>query len=261
MANYVERHSLIGKRALVTGASRGLGAQIATLFAEAGADVALVARDEEGLHQTKATVEAGGRQALVIAADLGTTEGPREAASTALEHFGAIDILVNNAGIVHLESLREATIDHWDETMAINLRAPFLLARELAPRMIEQGSGKIVSISSVAGVRGLPNHGAYCASKGGLQMLNAVMVAEWSRHNIQANVIAPTVVMTDMGKQVWSDPAKSGPMLDRIPMGRFGEPVEIADLALFLASPASDFVCGQVIEIDGGITQTLGNAT
>jgi NAD(P)-dependent dehydrogenase (short-subunit alcohol dehydrogenase family) len=136
----------------------------------------------------------------------------------------------------------------------VNLRAPFLVAQTVVPNMIEERLGKVINISSLAGVLAPEGHGAYSASKAGLNLLTQTMAAEWAQFNIQANAVAPTVILTAMGQQVWGDPSKGGPMKARIPSRRFGEPVEVADLVLFLASPASDFICGQVIRIDGGLS-------
>jgi len=136
--------------------------------------------------------------------------------------------------------------------MAINLRAPFLLAKALAPSMIKERSGKIINISSQTGVIALPDHTAYASSKGGLNALTKSLMTELAPHNIQVNAICPTVVMTDMGREIWSPPEKSGPMIAATPLGRFGEPVEIADMALYLASPASDLVNGALMMIEGG---------
>ena len=252
MLDRASRFSLQGKRALVTGASRGIGTEIATVFADAGADVAIVGRDAEGLEATRHAVAGPCRRCVAIQADLRTVEGPRMAGARAIELLGAVDILVNNAGVFHRESLPETTVEHWEETQAVNLRAPFLLAQVVAPGMIAQRRGKIINISSLAAQVGCEGHAAYSASQGGLDMLTRVMAAEWGPFNIQTNSIAPTVVLTDMGKKAWGDEAKSAPVKARIPLHRFGQPLEIADLALFLASPASDFICGQVVFIDGG---------
>jgi NAD(P)-dependent dehydrogenase (short-subunit alcohol dehydrogenase family) len=163
-----------------------------------------------------------------------------------------VDILVNNAGIFHRQSLLETTVEQWEETLAVNLRAPLLLAQIVAPGMLAQRHGKIVNVSSLAAVVGCEGHAAYSASKDAMNLLTRVMAAEWGPFNIQTNAVAPTVVLTDMGKKVWGDEEKSAPVKARIPMHRFGTPLEIADLVLFLASPASDFICGQVVMIDGG---------
>jgi len=254
MADWIKRFSLTGKVALVTGATKGIGFDICKVLADAGADIAAVGRDQAGLDDVRSAVEALGRKCVTVTADLATTDGPITAAQEALKAFGTIDILVNSAGVALIEPMLGATIEDWDRTMAVNLRAPFLLAKELAPKMIAQRSGKIVNISSQAGVIAVDGHAAYCASKGGLNMLTKVMTCEWAKHNIQANAICPNIVLTPMGEQVWGDPAKSQPMLDKTPLGRFGKPQEVADLVLYLASPASDWVCGETILIDGGYT-------
>lgn len=254
MSTAADRITLAGRRALVTGASRGLGAEIARVFADAGADLVVSGRDATGLHATRAAVEARGRRCLAVEADLRTPEATRDLARRALDFLGTVDVLVNNAGIVHIESLLDITPEHWEETMRVNLRAPLLLAQQVVPGMIAQRLGKIVNVSSMAAVLVPEGHGAYAAAKGGLNLLTQAMASEWGRYNIQANAVAPTVVLTDMGRQVWGDPAKADPMKARIPVRRFGEPVEVADLVLFLASPASDFLCGQVIRLDGGLS-------
>jgi NAD(P)-dependent dehydrogenase (short-subunit alcohol dehydrogenase family) len=254
MPAFVERFSLAGKRALVTGASKGIGAEICRVLADAGADLAAVARDAEGLAEVKQAVEALGRRCVTIGADLATVEAPRAAAAQALAAFGGIDILVNNAGIALNDDLLVAKVEDWDRTMAVNLRAPFLLAQALAPGMIERKAGKIVNVSSQTGIVALRAHGAYAASKNGLNALTKVMTLEWSPFNIQCNAVCPTIVMTPMGEQAWSDPAKSGPMLAKTPLGRFGTTLEVADVVLFLASRASDLITGETILCDAGFT-------
>ena len=254
MADWMKRFELAGKRALVTGASKGIGLETCKVLADAGADIAAVGRDAAGLAEAKAAVEATGRRCVTIAADMATAEGPVEAARQALAAFGTIDILVNNAGIALIDTLMEAKVEDWDATMAVNLRAPFLLARALVPQMIAQNWGKIINVSSQAGVIGLDGHGAYCASKGGLNMLTKVMTVEWAKHNIQINTVCPTVILTPMGEQVWGQPEKGDPMKAKIPGGRFGKPMEVADAILFLASPASGMICGHDLLIDGGYT-------
>ncbi len=254
MANYLERFHVRGKKALVTGGSKGIGVDIAIVLAQAGADIAVVGRDRAGLNSTAEAVFAEGRECIVIEADLGTIEGCTSAAATALDAFGTVDILVNNAGIARVDTLLNASVEDWDEVQAVNLRAPFLLARAIAPKMIEQKSGKIINISSQAGVIALDEHAAYCASKGGLNMLTKVMAVEWSPYNVQCNAVCPNIILTPMAEQVWSDPAKSTPMLEKTPLRRFGQPIEVADLVLYLASPASDMITGETILIDGGFT-------
>jgi NAD(P)-dependent dehydrogenase (short-subunit alcohol dehydrogenase family) len=254
VAEFVKRFSVTGKNALVTGASKGIGKEICRVLADAGADIVAVARDRQGLGEVKTVVEALGRRCLAIEAELATVEGPRAAADTALQAWGVVDILVNNAGITAIESILEAKVENWDRIMAVNLRAPFLLAQAIAPKMIEKGAGKIVNISSQTSSVALEKHAAYMSSKSGLNALTKVMTVEWAKHNIQSNAVCPTVIMTPMGEMVWGDPAVGDPMRAKIPLGRFGKPVEIADLVLFLASPASDLITGQTIFADGGYT-------
>ncbi len=254
MATYLSRFALPGKRALVTGGSKGIGRDVARVLAEAGADIALVGRDREGLDETVALVQALGRRCHALEADLASADETRAAGQRALELFGTVDILVNNAGIARIAPLLDLTVEQWDETQAVNLRAPFLLAQLVVPGMIAQRSGKIINISSQAGVIAIDEHGAYSASKGGLNLLTKVMAAEWGSYNIQANAVCPTVILTPMGAQVWGEPAKGDPMLAKIPLRRFGLPQEVADLVLFLAAPASDLITGQAVLIDGGYT-------
>ncbi|MCU0907222.1 MAG: glucose 1-dehydrogenase [Rhodobacteraceae bacterium] len=247
-----DRFALTGRRALVTGASKGIGAEIARVFAEAGADIVAVARDADGLADTAAAVQAHGRRCLTLAVELGTPDGPGTAARAALEAWGTIDILVNAAGIARVAPALDLSLADWDMTMAINLRAPFLLAQALAPAMIAQRWGKIVNISSQAGVIAFDDHAAYASSKGGLNALTKSLAAEWARHNVQVNAICPTVILTPMGQEIWSPPEKSAPFIAATPLRRFGQPVEVADMALYLASPAAELVNGAILMIEGG---------
>jgi 2-deoxy-D-gluconate 3-dehydrogenase len=254
MADWTKRFSLDGKAALVTGATKGIGLETCKVLADAGADIAAIGRDPAGLQDVKAAVEAKGRRCVAIAADMATVDGPVAAAQQALAAFGAVDILVNNAAIALIAPLLEATPADWDATMAVNLRAPFLLAQALAPAMIQKGGGKIINVSSQAGVIGQDSHAAYGASKGGLNTLTKVMCVEWAKHNIQVNTVCPTVILTPMGEEHWGKPERGDPMKAKIPAGRFGRPVEVADMILYLASSASNLVNGQDMLIDGGYT-------
>jgi NAD(P)-dependent dehydrogenase (short-subunit alcohol dehydrogenase family) len=254
MAEWIDRFSLSGRKALVTGASKGIGHKIACVFADAGADIVAVARDRAGLEDVAGHVRAQGRRCLTIEADMATPEGPVAAGERALAEWGTIDILVNNAAVALIEPALETSVENWDTSMAVNLRAPFLIARTLAPAMIAQRWGKIINISSQTGVIAIPDHAAYAASKGGLNALTLSLCAEWAQHNVQVNAICPTVIMTPMGRKVWGPPEKSAPMLARTPLGRFGETVEVADMALYLASPAAGLVNGAIMMIEGGYT-------
>ena len=254
MARWIERFSLEGKTALITGAAGGIGLEVAKVLADAGADIAALDRDGAGLKDVKAAVEGMGRRCATFLAELGDPMAPVEAARQALKTCGAIDILVNNAGIARIAPLFEASLQDWDETMAVNLRAPFLLSQALAPNMIARGGGKIINISSQASIIAIDGHASYSASKGGLNALTRVMALELAKHNIQVNAICPTIILTPLGELVWGQPEKGGPMLARTPAGRFGKPVDIADCVLYLASGASSLICGESLLVDGGFT-------
>ena len=254
MENIIQSFSLNGKCSLVTGASKGIGASTAQILAEAGSDVVITGRDLDGLKETQENIESYGRKCYVIEADLSLENEAKKVADKALEVFGTIDILVNNAGTALLENILSTSNEDWDKVQSVNLKTPFILAKLLAPNMIKQKSGKIVNISSVASEFALQDHIAYSVSKSGLNMLTKSMTVEWAKHNIQTNSVCPTIIMTTMGKLAWGDPQKSDPMLAKIPSGRFGEPREVANLVLFLCSPASNFISGQSIFIDGGFS-------
>jgi NAD(P)-dependent dehydrogenase (short-subunit alcohol dehydrogenase family) len=248
------RFRLDGRKALVTGASRGIGATICATLSAAGADIVAVARSEAGLEEARVVVERNGRRFLAVPADLAQPTEPERAAQVALDTWGTIDILVNNAGVTVPKLMVNQTISEWDFIQAVNLRAPWLLARSLAPTMIAQKRGKIINVSSQTSSVALTEHGAYAASKNGLNGLTKVMTAEWAPYNIQANAICPTVTLTPMAEQVWGDPNKLNPFVARIPAGRVAQPQEVCDVVLFLASTASDMINGQEIFIDGGYT-------
>ncbi|MEO0379018.1 MAG: glucose 1-dehydrogenase [Pseudomonadota bacterium] len=242
-----DRFSIAGKVALVTGASSGIGAEIVREFTEAGAMVIATGQSEERLEAL-----ARDTGCATVSANIATEQGCTDLMAQAFSLHRNIDILVNSAGVALVGPVLEYDPADWDRTMAINLRAPFLLAKAVAPGMIAAGRGKIINISSQTGVIALPDHAAYAASKGGLNALTKALMTELAPHNIQVNAICPTVVMTDMGREIWSPPEKSGPMIAATPLGRFGEPIEIADMALYLASPASDLVNGALMMIEGG---------
>ncbi len=251
MKDWVSRFSLQGRTALVTGASRGIGYKICEVFADAGADIVAVARDSKELAKVAKVVESHQRQCLTHTCDLAVPD-QISAMCAAVAEQTRVDILVNNAGVALVAPALELSVEEWDATMSINVRSAFLLSKLLAPAMIEQRWGKIINISSQAGVVGFEEHVAYSSSKAAMNALTRGLMCEWARHNIQVNAICPTVVLTDMGKTVWGPEEKSAPVLSRTPLGRFGEPVEVADMALYLASPASGLVNGETLLLDAG---------
>lgn len=254
MNDSMSRFSVKGKTALVTGASRGIGAEIAMNLAQAGAEVLITARHHYDLTKVCEKIRSFGSKCEAIEADLVSINGAEEVAQKSFEYFSTIDILVNNAGTVEVAPFWETTVEDWDQMQAVNLRAPFILSKILCEPMRAQKQGKIINISSVAGIAALAGHAAYSASKGGLNQLTKVMAAELGPFNIQCNAVAPTVILTELGHKVWGSPEKGEPMKDKIPLHRFGKPLEVADLVLYLASPASDMMTGQVIALDGGYT-------
>jgi 2-deoxy-D-gluconate 3-dehydrogenase len=254
MAEWQNRFSLLGKCALVTGATKGIGYTISIVLADAGADLVIVGRDKTGLDELQTRILAMGKRCTSILADISTLEGLDKVGQEAIKAFGRIDILVNNAGIALLDPLLDIKIEDWEKTISVNLRAPLILTRYFVPGMKKRGGGKIINLSSQAGVNALDDHGAYCASKGGLNMLTKVMASEWAKYNIQTNAVCPNVILTPMGEKVWGDPEKGGAMKAKTPARRFGTPIEVADMVLYLASEASNYVCGEILMIDGGYT-------
>jgi NAD(P)-dependent dehydrogenase (short-subunit alcohol dehydrogenase family) len=243
---------LAGRRALVTGASRGIGAAIATRLAAEGADVVLSGRDS-ALLESVADKLTGVRTA-VLPADLSDAAAVERLAAEALAAFDGLDILVNNAGITFPELAADVTVAAWDTTMAVNVRAPALLGARIGAAMAADGGGSIVNVASLAGLRALREHYSYSASKAALIMATKVLALELGPAGVRANAVCPTVVLTDMGQQVWGAPEKAAPMLARIPVGHFGVPSDVANAVVWLASDASAMVNGAEIALDGGFT-------
>lgn len=247
---------LAGRRALITGASRGIGAAIARCLAGEGAEVGLVARGESALAPLVEELQSQGTRCSTYCADLAAAEGARTLAQACLAEGRCWDILINNAGVAHQTALLEETEEAWDALMRVNLRSPMVLAQALVPGMIEAGGGKIVNVSSVAAYLGTPGFGAYAASKAALNQLTRSMAVEWGPHNIQVNAVCPTIILTDMGRELWDRPemAQARDLKQkRIPAHRFGTPEEVAKAVLFLAGPGANFVSGVALPVDGGM--------
>jgi NAD(P)-dependent dehydrogenase (short-subunit alcohol dehydrogenase family) len=246
--------SLAGRVALVTGASRGLGAAIAAALARAGAAVACAARALEAVKTTAADITAHGGTARAFALDV---TRPPEIAHTVRDveqALGPIDILVNNAGITLEKKTVDVTDDEWERVLSTNLGAMFRLARAVAPGMLERRRGKIVNVGSMYGVIGVGCYAAYCASKAGVDGLTRSLATEWARHGIQVNCVAPGYMNTDIPRAALADPRTRELLLSKVPVRRIGEPEEIGPLVVYLASPASDFMTGQTLYLDGGQT-------
>ncbi|WP_101947055.1 SDR family NAD(P)-dependent oxidoreductase [Mycobacterium sp. 3519A] len=247
---------LDGKRALITGATKGIGADIAKAFASAGARVVLSGRDEDELAAAKTALTAEfDAEVRTAAVDLAHPDGAAQLAQVAHDAFGGLDVLVNNAGISHPQSVLQTDPAVFDATIAVNLRAPALLASAVGAAMVEQGTGgSIITVASAAALAPLPDHYAYCASKAGLVMATKVLARELGPYGIRANSVCPTVVLTEMGQRVWGEEAKAAPMLARIPLGRFAVPQEVSDAVVWLASDAASMINGVDIPVDGGYT-------
>jgi NAD(P)-dependent dehydrogenase (short-subunit alcohol dehydrogenase family) len=247
--NFHTAFDLLGKTVVITGAAGGIGREMARVFAERGSRLALVDRD--------ATVndlsDALGGSCHSFIADLQDESDIVRTVTAITERFGGIDILINNAGIGIVGKAIDFKTDDWDRTMAINLRAQFIFAREVAPYMRAVGWGRIVVISSQAAVVGIDEHVAYSASKAGLLGMVRCMAIEWGRDGITVNAISPTVVETPMALVGWAG-EKGERAKAEIPTGRFAKPVEIALAALYLSSHAAGMITGANLMVDGGMT-------
>lgn len=242
--------ALHGKRALITGASKGIGRGLVSAFTAQGADIVAVARDETGLAEVAREVETAGRSCRVICTDLADmTEVARVAAEA-----GEVHILVNNAGVSYPESALETSLEHWEHTFAVNVRAAFFLAQAFGKPMLGRGWGRIINISSQSGLVALEDHAAYCASKGALEMMSKTLALEWATHGVTVNCVAPTVINTPMAEMAFPTAEARAEMLSRIPVGRFGEVHEVAAAVLFLASNAAAMITGETLKVDGGWT-------
>ncbi|KXB09046.1 2-deoxy-D-gluconate 3-dehydrogenase [candidate division MSBL1 archaeon SCGC-AAA385M11] len=249
-----ELFDLTGKTALITGGSKGLGEQVAYALAGAGANVALHARKLDDLEKVKANVLTKGVKAEIFQTELLNSESVSDSVDRTMQAFGSIDILVNNAGVNIRKPVLEMDLEDWDLVINTNLRGYFLMSRQVAPLMLDQGSGKIINMASILGAVALATQAAYASSKGGIMQLTKVMALEWAQKGIQVNAIAPTYFETPLVAQLRNDPEKYKFITERTPMGRWGQPEELSGTAIFLASKASDFITGQTVFVDGGWT-------
>ncbi len=250
---------LVDKVALVTGGSRGIGRALALAFAQAGATVVVASRKQEGVDAVAARIEAQGGKALAVAAHVGREETLTALVERVVEVLGGVDILVNNAATnPHFGPLMTATASQWDKIMEVNLRSAFLLTQKVVPVMQERGGGKVINVSSVAGVKPSPAMGVYSVSKAGLIMLTQVWAQELGAFNIQVNAIAPGVIKTRFSSALWQTPAIAQAVQDGTPLGRLGEVDDVVGAALYLASPLSNYVTGTVLLIDGGMNVAGG---
>lgn len=245
--------SLEGKSALVTGASGGIGQELALALAGAGASVGLHGRALAPLEELRGRIADGGGKAVVLTAELADVEACRRLISEAHEALGRLDILVNNAGMNRRKPITEVTQDDFDTLLAVNLRSCFFLGQAAHPLMKAQGGGKIINIGSMTTFIGLGTVSVYGLTKAALGEMSRSMAVEWAPDNIQVNCLAPGFIRTPLTEAaVWADPHKQQWWMDRIPARRAGFPDDLIGTALLLASPASDYLTGQVLAVDGG---------
>lgn len=242
---------LEGKTALVTGAATGLGAAIAVALAEAGAAVACHGNRRPAEETAQRIREAGG-VARSFSADMSFPDGPDRLFAEVSAAMGSPDILVNNAGTIHRAAAEEHDLEAWNRVLQVNLTSAFHLAQMAGRDMIRRRQGKIINIASMMSFQGGIRIAAYVASKGGIAQLTKALANEWAPHNVQVNAIAPGYFRTENTRALQEDETRNRQILERIPAGRWGAPQDLAGAAVFLASPASDYVTGTVLVVDGG---------
>ena len=246
---------LTGKVAVITGGVGGIGTTLTLGIAEAGADVVVADLNLSPFDDVAKKVRGMGRKALGVEVDVTQEQSVENVVKRSLEEFPHIDILVNAHGIALREPAETFVIDNWQKVMDVNTRGTFLMCQAVGREMIKQKSGKIVNMSSVRGRYGLPaGYAAYCSSKGAVDTLTRTLACEWAKHNVMVNAVGPTVVETELTRPLLADPDYAKLMKARIPLGRWAMPEDILGPILFLASKASDFVTGQIVYIDGGVT-------
>ncbi|MBI3324845.1 MAG: SDR family oxidoreductase [Candidatus Omnitrophica bacterium] len=258
MGRAISPWDLKGHVALVTGASRGLGAAIATALARAGARLVLWSRRERGIERTAEAVRHAGQSVITAQVDVTDRSAVRDGVAGALRRFGRLDILVNNAGIWAGDAFARLRPDIWAHVMATDLTSVLLVSQQVLPAMRRQRYGKIINVSSTSGILAHPDGAAYGSAKAGLIHLTRIMAVELGPTGIRVNGIAPGLFRTAMTRDVFADRAWVARRRRQIPLRRFGQPEDLAGLAVFLASPASDHITGQTIVIDGGACLATG---
>ena len=240
------------KIALITGGSKGIGYDTAKKLSALGATVIITGRNVEDLESSSKKITQVGSECFFYVCELGKLSDIENLIKNVMETFGHVDILVNNAAISFPKEVVEVSIEEFEATMFVNLLAPILLTKAFVPKMIENGHGKIVNVSSRAGTKAELKHTTYSASKAGLDLLTKTSALELARKNIQVNGIAPTVILTGMAEKYWPPGPVTDQKLSKIPTGRFGLPEEVADVIVFLCSSGSSYLNGVILPIDGG---------
>jgi 2-deoxy-D-gluconate 3-dehydrogenase len=253
--NRVPDFGLDGKVALVTGGGRGLGKEIALTLGAVGAKVVVAGRNEADLEETAAEARSAGIDVLVVECDVTDLDSIDAMVKKSVAHFGAIDVLVNNAGTNVQQSALEVTEEAWDTVLDVNLKATFFVSQRVAREMIDGGrGGRVINVASQMGAVGFFKRSAYCASKGGVVQVTKVMALEWAEHGIRVNSIGPTFIDSPLAREMFKDAEIAAEVMRRIPIGRLGNPDEVAAAVVYLASGPADLVTGHHLLVDGGWT-------
>ena len=249
---------LAGKVALVTGGGTGIGRAIALAFAREGAKVAVAGRRVEKLQETVAELEKIGGEGIAIACDVSSAPDGEKAVQETAARFGRLNVLVNNAGVLKVATIEATSEEEWDRMMTINLKGPFLMSRAALPEFRKAGGGAIVNIGSVLGLVAMKDRAAYCTSKGGVTLLTKAMAVDHAKDNVRANCICPSIVETELVAGLFEASAEGKALRDArvasIPLGRMGRPVDVAEMAVFLAAEESSWLTGAAIPLDGGLS-------
>jgi len=252
MRKSIKKFNLAGENAVVIGASRGLGRQMSIALAQAGADVIVSSRSPTALQEITDEIRDLGQQAFAVECDVSKVGDIENLLESSCRRFNRIDILVNAAGIIVRKPSHQITEEEWDEVMGVNLKGMFFACRIFGAHMMENGGGKIINIASLASSIALPERTLYTISKTGVAALTRSLAIEWAQYNINVNAIGPGYFETELTAPLFKDEEWKQRLLQRIPMGRVGQPEDLDGITVFLASSASDYVTGQVFFIDGG---------
>ena len=253
--NVLDLFRLDGKKAAVTGGSKGLGRAIAVAFAQAGADVVIASRTKSEVEAAAGEIAAAtGKRIVPVAADVRSAGDAERTVRAAIDSLGGLDIVVNSAGINNRKPLVDLTLEDFEDMISTNLTGTFRMCKAAAPRLIEQGSGKIINLSSMLDHVAIPGRTGYCASKGGVLMFTKALALEMAPRGIRVNALCPGPFRTPINKAILENEELNRQFLQKVPLGRWGEPEEVGAAAVYLASAASDFMTGSALYIDGGWT-------
>ena len=254
MNNKFPDFRLDGKIALITGAARGIGKACALALADAGADIALGLRDASTGQELANKIEDMGKRVIRLQMDISNLDEINTAIDDSVRHFGQLDILVNNVGVAPESVAEDVSEKNFDYTLDVNLKGTFFVTQAAGKVMIKQNSGRIINISSQAGFVALPEESVYCMTKAAINHLTRCLAVEWAKYNIAVNAVAPTFIFTPGTKEYLEDEKSKENVIANIPLGRIGEPVDVAGAVVFLASSAASMITGEVMLIDGGWT-------